>query len=239
MEPVSAHLIYKTYLLDSSSPNIAFLAGKYAALSQLALTTDPEAFGVAYLTEGAFSPADYIARVRRPQVSIFICVGHPEGLDPALYDIEHGHWVGMVTQIGPTPKSIYFSPESGCPEPGDDTVETKWHHTTMWVNPAHRGKGVAGQLINTAIEAAVQASRDDPSGTVKQVRMREFTGPDNETSKALYGSRGFSITGKCTIREAMVANGNPDLPFAGRTDWSDETLDARKGVIMEKVVSIA
>lgn len=223
---------YKTYRLDPHSPNINFLAGKYASLSQRALTVDPGSFGVAYSTESAFSPSDYLARVSRPNVHLFVCVAHSSTLPEDQHTIEYGHWVGMITQIGPTPKEAFWMKLYGGAEPLDDALETKWHQTSTWIDPAHRGRGVAKQTI----EAAVAYAAESMTGTVTQARIRAITGPDNMLSKALYGGRGFPVAGKCTILEAMVANGNSQYPFHGRTDWPEEIMKARIGVVMERIV---
>ena len=141
----------------------------------------------------------------------------------------------MVTQIGPTPKHEYWlGKESGCPEPDGDETETKWHQTALWVDPAHRGKGVAGLLIGEGVRFARDSLRGEEG--LKQARIRAFTGPDNEGSKMLYGKQGFPVVGKCTIREAVGANGNAEWGFWGRWDWGAEMLDSRLGVVMERVV---
>jgi GNAT superfamily N-acetyltransferase len=228
---------YRTYLLPTSpnSPNISFHTGKFSALSLLALSTDPTSFGMSYHTECTFTPQIWHTRLTRPNIQIFICVAHPSTLPEELMTIDHGSWVGMVTQIGPTGKEAYWlGSESGCPEPEGDEVETKWHQTALWVHPEHRGKGVAGLLIQKGVDYA----RGSLRGEVKQARIRAFTGPQNEGSKKLYGGKGFPVTGKCTIREAVGANGNAEWGFWGRWDWGAEMLDSRLGVVMERVVKI-
>lgn len=165
-------------------------------------------------------------------MQIFICVAHPAALPAAQHAIEHGEWIGMVTQLGPTPKAAYWLPDAGAPEPADDATETKWHQTATWIDPAHRGRGVAKLLI----EAGVAHARESLRGTVEQARLRAFTGPNNAVSKSLYGSRGFPAVGFCTIREAVVGNGNEEFGFLGRKDWPGSMMDDRLGVLMEKVV---
>jgi GNAT superfamily N-acetyltransferase len=223
---------YKTYQLDPSNPNFIFLAGKYAAISLRALTTDPESFTTAYSTEGALGVSEFLERLSRPDLSVFICVGHPASLPAEKHDIEHGIWVGMVTQIGPTPKKTFWLPESGTSEPLDDNLETKFHQTATWVDPAHRGKELSKQII----QAAVASAAETLTGDVEQVRIRAFRSPANQVSKGLYGSLGFPTAGKCTITEVMIGNGNPQYPFHGRTDWGDERMNTRMGIVMEKVV---
>ena len=229
-EPMSFN--YKTYGLDARSPNLAFLTGKYAALSLRALTTDPHSFGMTYGTEASFSPSDWAKRVSRLNVHLFICVAHPPNLPVECQDIEHGAWVGMVTQIGSTPKSIFWLPDSGCPEPLEDDLETHWHQTATWIDPSHRGRGLAQQIIETAVKSVAQSI----VGSVKQARVRAFIGPYNEASKKLYGSRGFLQTGNCTIAEAMDANGNKEYLFQQGVEITEEMMNQRMGVIMERFV---
>lgn len=149
-------------------------------------------------------------------------------------DIENGDWVGMVTQIGPTPKVVYWFPQAGADEPLGDELETKWHQTATWIDPAHRGRGVAKQIV----EAGVNFARESVTGSVVQARLRAVTGPDNNTSKSLYGGRGFPHVGYCTIAEAVGANGNAEFGFHGKAlaELPVEMVEGRLGVVMERVV---
>jgi GNAT superfamily N-acetyltransferase len=225
---------YRTYRLDPKSPNLPFLAGKFSSIALRALTTDPGSFGMAYLQEASFTPAEWIKRVSRPNVHIFICVAHPSTLSESLLGIENGDWVGMVTQIGPTPKDVYWLPEAGAEEPLADALETKWHQTATWIDPAHRGRGVAKQII----EAGLQFATESIQGSVVQARVRAFTGPQNDTSKSLYGGRGFPAVGLCTVGEAVKGNGNAEFGFHGRRveNLPAELRELRLGVVMERVV---
>ncbi|KAF2669813.1 hypothetical protein BT63DRAFT_423802 [Microthyrium microscopicum] len=232
MASSSEEFTYKSYRLDPKSPNFQFLAGKYAAISLQALSTDPGSFGVAYSTESTLGASEYAIRLSRPNIDVFICVAHAASLASELHDIEHGHWIGMVTQVGPTPKEVFWLRDSGAPEPLDDELETKWHHTGLWVDPAHRRKGISSQLIKAALEHAAKTL----TGTVQQTRFRLFAAPGNEGSPGLYGSLGFTHVGKCTIPEAMAGNGNATYPFRGIEKWSEEELQRREGVILEKVI---
>lgn len=148
-------------------------------------------------------------------------------------DIEKGAWVGMVTQIGPTPKDEYYLPESGCPEPLSDAVETRFHHTGTWIDRAHRGKGLSRMLIKIALDSAESTSFAKEG--IEQVRIRAIMGPTNDLSMSLYGKFGFVRCGTCTINEAMKANGNEGIPFQGRRDWPEEVLSRREGVVVERV----
>jgi GNAT superfamily N-acetyltransferase len=232
LTPLALTYTYRTYVISPTSPSIAFLSGKFSAISLRALAVDPASFGMSYHTESTFSPSTWLARITRPNIRIFITVVHPSTLPSELHTIEHGDWIGMVTQIGPTPKAEFWLPDSGCPEPEGDDIETKFHQTALWIEAAHRGKGVAKQLI----EAGVAYAKESIEGSVTQARVRAFTGPSNEGSLRLYGSRGFPAVGKCTIREAVIANGNGEGGFWGRWDWGEEMLGVRVGVIMERVV---
>lgn len=227
-------LTYRTYRLPKESPNFAFLVGKYAALSNLALTSDPESFGMHYSTDGAFSAQDYISRLSRPTVNIFIVVAHPTELSEAEMTIEKGAWVGMVTQIGPTPKSEYWLSLSGCEEPLSDSEEAKFHHTGTWIDSAHRGKGLSKLVIRAALDWAEETGFKTDG--VEQVRFRVITGPTNNFSMALYGKFGYLRCGKSNIPESMKANGNEGIPFHGRTDWPEAIMKGREGVVMERVV---
>lgn len=149
-------------------------------------------------------------------------------------DIEKGAWVGMVSQIGPTPKGEYWLPKSGCPEPLSDSVEMRFHHTGTWIDHAHRGKGLSKVLIKAALDWAESTSFAKEG--IEQVRFRAIMGPTNDLSISLYGKFGFVRCGKCTIPEAMKANGNEGIPFQGRTDWSEEFLSGREGVVVERLV---
>lgn len=226
---------YKVYRIEKTSSAFPFLTGKYAALSLRALSTNPESFGVAYATEASWTSADYAKRCLRHNVNVFVAVAHAADLPEHERNIERGAWVGMVTQIGSTPKATFWLPDSGASEPLPDAAETHWHQTATWVDPAHRGAGVAALLVTAGVAHALESSR---RAGVAQVRVRAFTGPDNVASKALYGRSGFPVVGKCCLGEAVVANGNAGLPVLGKTDWSEEMLTKRVGLIMERVVVV-
>lgn len=233
-EPLS--FTYKVYRIEKNEEDFSFLVGKYAALSLRALSSDPGAFGLAYITEASWTAKDYSKRLLRENVDVFVCVAHSPDAQSEVQSIDRGSWVAMVVQIGPTPKRIYWLPDSGCPEPREDDLETKWHQTATWVDPAHRGKGIAGLLLEAAVDHARWVT-ERRGGT--HARLRAFTGPDNEASKGLYGHFGFPAAGRCTIAEGMAANGNADWPFHGRGDWPEEMLHTRQGVIMERVVDVS
>ena len=99
--------------------------------------------------------------------------------------------------------------------------------------------GLAGKLIEYAVQSAARhgtGANGNVASAVEETRVRAFTGPTNEASLALYGRCGFERVGKCTIAEAMVANGNEGMPFHGRSDWGEDELGMREGVMVERVV---
>jgi ribosomal protein S18 acetylase RimI-like enzyme len=96
--------------------------------------------------------------------------------------------------LGPFAKENYELRESGGPEIGDDSVESKWHMTAVFNSPNHRGKGVAKMLIQAAVDFA-----EREAGEGRKSRVRIMIKPTNFVVKKLYEALGFVDAGRCTL----------------------------------------
>ncbi len=129
---------------------------------RLAALRDPMsriAFGSTYERELALTNREWQQRARGTS---FVAVD-------ANADAE---WIGSVTVL----------PETGAEYPVPQT-----HVVGMYVRPDHRGTGVGGRLLLSAIENSWQ----DPAVT----RVRLWVTEENERAYAFYGRMGFVCTG--------------------------------------------
>lgn len=222
--------IYKTHHLPTSDPTfLGFCAGKFSSLRLSALTTSPGAFSSTFAIECAFNAADWINRLKRPEVHTFIAVAYAPSTKPEEQTIDAGNWVGSATLLGPFPKARYELPESGGPQIGEDDMETKWQMAAVYNSPDHRGKGLAKMLIKAAAEFA------EAKGGKKNTRIRIMIKPDNVSVRKLYEGLGFVEAGRCTLAEAYISNLDENLVPADGGKSNPERYLTRGGLIMEKL----
>ena len=222
--------IYKIHRLPTSDPVLlSFLAGKFAALRLSALTVSAAAFSSTFAAESVYTAAQWIARLKRPQVHIFIAVAYAPSTQHNEQTIDAGDWVGSATLFGPYPKDKYELTESGGPEIGADDAESKWQMAAVYNDPEHRGKGIAKRLIKEALDFAVAA------GEGKKTRVRIMVRPDNIAVKRLYDGLGFVEAGRCTLAEAYMSSGDKEMvpTDGGRSD--PEKYWRRVGIVMERL----
>lgn len=177
---------------------------------------------------------------------ILVCVARPvrgnadETHTESNGDVEllEGEWVGSSVFLGPVPKASYQLPEeSGGPELGSDAEESRWQMTALYTSPEHRGKGLAKNIIRTAM-AYAKSHTLNASPSSKRARVRIIIRPGNDVIASLYKSLGFVDAGKCTGIEGFKANGDEDLLEAKMASGKDyEILVGRKAVVMEALVN--
>ena len=230
---IKMEYVYRMHHIQATDPVfLAYLTGKFSALRLSALQTSPASFGSTFARESAFTAAQWAAFIQRPQIHNFVAVAYGATTPLENQTLDTGDWIGCGTLIGPTPKAIYYLPESGGTEIGSDEEEDKWHMTFVYNSPLHRGKGVAKMLIKAAEDYTIQNAK---STGKKSTRMRVFLAPNNLSAKALYSSYGFVDAGNCTYMDAYHANGDAELapPDGGLGDPAKYLT--RLGLIMQKV----
>lgn len=149
-----------------------------------------------------------------------------EGYDASTIEaVLQSEWIASTTLIGPSPLSSFALPPLANERPYlPDEEEEKWHMTALYVDPAHRGHGVAFQLCGFAFQSICIAKRSP-----RYVRVRIAYGPGNKIVRALYERLGFEAAGMFTLREGMIANGDGDLvPL----DADPSIFDQRGGFAM-------
>ncbi|KAJ7268056.1 hypothetical protein C8J57DRAFT_1326486 [Mycena rebaudengoi] len=211
--------------------NFTLLAQKYAAVRLEALLTSPSAFGSTYAIESRFTAEEWEARVWRSDAVVLVCVANPVGLTRDLDEETAllGDWVGIATLRGPLSAQEYeLPPEAQSPPAGSDNEETKWQMTAVFASVAHRGRGLAKQLIQAGKEYALRWNTRlgrELNSPLKKVRLRVMIHPDNHPAIALYSSSGFVDAGRATGHEAYQTNG--DLAFWGSKMASLTTEEER------------
>lgn len=211
-----------TYIrIDSADSDLPAMARKYRNLRLAALKQSPTSFSSTYEIEAAFSDAVWLSRLSEPSKETFICVA-----SSAIPDMEE-EWVAQVTLLGPVPTSMYALPEeAGQPEVLPDEEEEKWQMLSLYTLPTHRGKGLGKKLCQEAFKFASAVERSPPS----KVRVRIMVKPENHATLRLYGSLGFKEAGRCTLAEALRANGDAAMVPIGVLE---EKYTRRSGIIMD------
>lgn len=253
-------LTYTTLLIPSSlsEESLALLAHKLRNFKLHALLSDPNAFSQSYASESLLPTSAWEARVANSDFRIVVCVvddraerdglsrGKAEG--PGGCEAESGimtvkrliadEWVGTFTLVGPVARETWVCPLSGQPTPGLDGTETRWHLTSLFVLPEHRGCGLAAALTLAAIRAGSSASlaRFQEPANQGPTRFRLIVHPMNKSVVGLYEKLGFVVGGAYTQREAMVAMG--DTAGAARLPpgAEGEKYDTRSAIGMEYII---
>lgn len=252
---------YTTLLMPSHAiltpDTLTPLAKKLRNFKLHALLSDPNAFSQSYATESQLPLSAWEARVSNPDFRIVVCVissddsNHLEAEE--TMDEEHKQrrsqeiverllscsWAGTFTLVGPVARDAWVFQMSGQPTPSADEEEIRWHLTSLFVLPEHRGRGLAAKLTLAAVEAGSfisQCSLPPISGTQRVrpiTRFRLIVHPNNKAVLGLYTKLGFVVGGLYTQKEAMVAMGDR----AGIPKGAEgEKWDSRLAIGMERLV---
>ncbi|KAF7945319.1 hypothetical protein EAE96_010094 [Botrytis aclada] len=218
---------------DSTPPTLLpYLAGKFSTLRLSALLDSPNSFASTFELESLFSGSTWLSRFSRPKLHYFLAIAHSPSSPPETHTIDTGLLVGSVQLYGPSPASFFTLPLGGAPPPLPDAQESKYQMIALSTSSLHRRKGLAKMLIQGAIGSARKQARADGK---EKVRIRIFLHPENLTVMNLYQSVGFVESGFCTLAEAVVQNGDPEmLPEDGGVSDPERWLN-RIGAVMEWV----
>ena len=223
---------------------------KFRTTKLLALETDPTSFLAQYAVESALPLEVWTNRLSR-EVTILICVATNQDSvinDSAILDDEtaliEGEWVGFAAIRGPMKyEDYYVNPDMNLQTPENPSVETRWHVYDLYTLPAHRGRGLAKQLINKCNATAVEYTKAlsiSSDKSFKQSRIRLFMNPKNTWLIKMYERLGFQASGRVTLEEGFRANAvEESIPVNTReTEELEKTWHTRFGVAMEQVVSV-
>lgn len=206
----------EVHRISTSATTFPGQASKFAALRLHALKESPKAFSSTYEIESRFTPIDWQTRLARPTVHTFVAVDLV-GSETWL----KADWVGQVTALGPVDRRTFELSEVQGLGSGS---ESRWQMNALYVDPRARGRNVAKELIAAA---TAFAQSEGPA------RVRIMIKPDNHTVRGLYTGLGFQEVGKCTLGEALRANGDAELIPVEEVDTAK--FNTKSGLVMEFV----
>ncbi|RAK74978.1 GNAT family N-acetyltransferase [Aspergillus fijiensis CBS 313.89] len=209
-------------------------AQKYQQLRLRALCVAPASFSSTYEIEAVIPEDGWVSRLALNGKETFICAATPctGNRDPASTQEggDQSIWVGQLTLRALRPEEFILPEESGqkrptllTAEPGQEGEEL-WQMLSLFTLPDYRGCGLGKRLCQEALKY-LASYRSSPS----KVWVRLMVKPENQATVGLYRGLGFGVSGKCTLAEALVANGDAELLPA---DVSGEKYSSRSGLIM-------
>ncbi|KAG4258986.1 hypothetical protein FPRO03_13208 [Fusarium proliferatum] len=198
---------------------------KYRDLRLKALKASPESFSSTYEIESQFTETQWMGRLLQDDRENFVCVATP--VNPG--GSSTAQLVGQVTLRGPVSRKDFTLPEvSGQPMPGEDSKEDRWQMLSLFILPEHQGRKLGQSLCREVIKYLQETQRK--ARTVVRLMVK----PQNTTTVHLYEKLGFETVGKCTLAEALVANGDGHLL---PEDITDARYSTRSGLIMIYTIS--
>ncbi|KAH6881065.1 hypothetical protein B0T10DRAFT_494696 [Thelonectria olida] len=198
MTPESRYSFFHVSKTDS----VETLASQYRDLRLKALQASPQSFSSTYEIESALTEADWSSRLQEQDRENFICSATK--IDPA--GASSVEWIGQLTIRGPISRHDFTLPEaSGQPLPDSDDQEERWQMLSLFTLPEHRGQGLGQKLCQEALRY-LRENRLSPT-----IVVRLMVKPENTATIHLYQKLGFTTVGKCTLAEALLANGDGHL----------------------------
>ena len=222
----TSHYEYSFFRIAKNS-EIASSAKKYKQLRLQALSVAPTSFSSTYEIESALTDEEWIARLAVNGNETFICTATPikNNTSEPPHTPEQTIWVGQLTLRGPQSREDFILPrESGQKNPTENGDKELWQMLSLFTLPDHRGQGLGKKLCQEAL-GYLASYRESP----REVWVRLMVKPGNHATVSLYKGLGFADVGKCTLAEALIANGDKDLL---PKDISGLKYSARSGLIM-------
>ena len=115
-------------------------------------------------------------------------------------------WIGQVTLLGPLspePLSESYTSESMRPEPNDDE---RWQMLSLFTFPVYRGQGFGVKLCQEVIRFIEGYWHQR-----KTSQLDLIVKANNTSAIRLYERLGFQYLRRCTLVEALIANGDGHL----------------------------
>lgn len=179
----------------------------YKALRLTSLQIDPHAFGSNYAREVALTEDVWRERLDSPFKQTLIVSVLPDNADDApaherdnANDNDNGgepgqtgEWIGMATIVGPSGLPPFIL--APFREAGKSSNWEMYALFSMWVHPAHRGKGLGMRLIKSCLEWArtnvdAKFSSENDGNLEKVVVLLAWQ--NNVAARALYSKAGFT-----------------------------------------------
>ncbi|RAH64642.1 GNAT family N-acetyltransferase [Aspergillus aculeatinus CBS 121060] len=148
----------------------------------------------------------------------------------STYEIEaaipEDGWASRLALDGKETFICAATPSTGNRDPAKPGQEGEelWQMLSLFTLPDYRGCGLGKRLCQEALKY-LASYRPSPS----KVWVRLMVKPENQATVGLYRGLGFGESGKCTLAEALVANGDAELLPA---DVSGEKYSSRSGLVM-------
>ncbi|SCV45016.1 related to GNAT family acetyltransferase [Fusarium fujikuroi] len=213
-------LYHYSFSRVSKTDSVQESAIQYRDLRLKALKASPESFSSTYEIESQFTETQWMDRLLQDDRENFVCVTTPVNRGTSSM----AEWVGQVTLRGPVGRKAFTLPEvSGQPLPGGDDEEDRWQMLSLFILPDHQGRKLGQGLCREVIKHLQETQRK--ARTVVRLMVK----PQNTTTVHLYEKLGFETVGKCTLAEALVANGDGHLL---PEDIADARYSTRSGLIM-------
>lgn len=182
----------------SKTEHVATSARKYRDLRLGSLAASPASFASTHEIESAFTDEEWIRSLTSPGRETFICAATPPS-GPTK-------WIGQVTLLGPLspgPLSESHTSESMHPEPNDDE---RWQILSLFTFPGYRGQGFGVKLCQEVIRF-IKGYRPQP----KTSQLDLIVKANNISAIRLYERLGSQHLRRCTLVEALIANGDSHL----------------------------
>ncbi|KAL4731247.1 hypothetical protein ACLX1H_000211 [Fusarium chlamydosporum] len=208
----SFSIIPKTHSINES-------VVQYRDLRLKALKASPSSFSSTYDIESQFTSDIWKRRILQEDRENIVCIATPTDSNASS-----PRWVGQLTLRGPASQQDFILPKaSGQPDFGTDDEEEKWQLLSLFILPEHQGQGLGQSLCREALRY-LQDRREKP-----RVLVRLMLKAENTAAVRLYQKLGFEVAGKCTLVEALIANGDGDLL---PEDITDAKYTEQTGLIM-------
>lgn len=205
---------------------IASSATKYKQLRLQALSVAPTSFSSTYEIESALTDTAWVKRLSEHGRETFICAATATQNNLSNSQMpEQSTWVGQLSLLGPQSPRDFILPEESCQkQPTKEKDQELWQMLSLFTLPDHRGRGLGKKLCQEAL-SYLASYKDSP----REVWVRLMVKPDNHATVGLYRGLGFAEAGKCTLAEALIANGDKDLL---PENTSGQKYTSRSGLIM-------
>lgn len=209
----------------SKTENVASSAHKYRTLRLDALAASPASFASTQEIESAFTNEEWIRSIISPGRETFICAATSPG--PM-----NMNWVGQVTLLGPLSQEALPENHTGTSKSafsGHSDGDERWQMLSLFTFPEYRGQGLGVKLCQEVIQF-VKGYRSRP----ETAQLDLIVKAKNTSAIRLYERLGFRHVRRCTLVEALIANGDGHLLPADRSAPKYTELT---GLVMRMVIS--
>ena len=195
-----------------SDSELTTIANKFREIRLKSLQIAPEAFASTYEGESRRGLEHTLERLRNPKATHFIALKESNQRHPSSErgsDIERlldQEWLGLIVLLGPvedtsesvsTEKDPFLNMAGSGKEESmiadsemrDSLTALHFHLNAVFVDPAARGMGLGGSLI----DAAVQRARRETNKYHASLRVTISVYDKNKAARKIYEKAGFEV----------------------------------------------